>query len=61
MLNFECKNLGTNCSYIATGNTVEDVKKNAIEHAQKVHNDLLAKMTPQQIEDMYKTVARMTY
>jgi len=61
MLKFECKNLGTNCSYIATGNTVEDVKKNATEHAQKAHKDLLAKMTPQQIDDMYKTVVRMTH
>jgi len=61
MLKFECKNLGTNCSYIATGNTVEDVKKNAVNHAQTVHKDLLAKMTPQQIDDMYKTVTRMTH
>jgi len=61
MLKFECKNLGTNCSYIATGNTIEDVKKNAAEHTQKVHKDLLAKMTPQQIDEMYKTVTRMTH
>jgi predicted small metal-binding protein len=61
MLKFECKNLGTNCSYIATGNTVENVKKNAVNHAQTVHKDLLAKMTPQQIDDMYKTVTRMTH
>jgi hypothetical protein len=26
MLKFDCKNLGTNCSYIAAGITVEDVK-----------------------------------
>jgi len=61
MLKFECKNLGTNCSYIATGNTIEDVKKNAAEHTQKVHKDLLAKMTPQQVDEMYKTVTRMTH
>ncbi len=61
MLKFECKNLGTNCSYIATGTTVDAVKKDAAEHTQRVHKDLLAKMTPQQIDDMYKTVARMTH
>lgn len=61
MLKFECKNLGTNCSYIATGNTVEDVKENAEKHAQTVHKNLLAKMTPQQIDQMYKTVVRMTH
>lgn len=61
MLKLERKNSGTNCFYIAIGNTVDDVKKNAAEHAQKVHKDLLAKMTPQQIDEMYKTVTRMTH
>jgi predicted RNase H-like HicB family nuclease len=53
--------LGTNGSYIATGNTVEDVKKNAEKHAQTVHKDLLAKMTPKQINEMFQTVTRMTH
>ena len=61
MLKFECKNLGTNCSYIATGNTMEDVKKSAEKHAQTVHKDMLANMTPQQIDEMNKIVARMTH
>ncbi len=61
MLKFECKNLGTNCPYVATGDTVEDVKMNAQKHAQTVHKDLLGKMTPQQIDQMYKTVDRMTH
>ena len=61
MLKFQCKDLGIDCSYVATGNTVEDVKKSAVAHAQTVHKDLLAKMTPQQIEDMYKTVTRMIH
>ena len=61
MLKFECKNLGTNCSYVAAGNTVEDVKQDAEKHAQTVHNDLLAKMTPKQIDEMYKTIVRMTH
>ena len=61
MLKFECKNLGTNCSYIATGNTMEDVKKSAEKHAQTVHKDMLANMTPQQIDEMNKIVVRMTH
>ena len=61
MLKFECKNLGTNCSYVAAGNTVEDVKQDAEKHAQTVHKDLLAKMTPKQIDEMYKTIVRMTH
>ena len=61
MLKFECKNLGTNCSYVAARNTVEDVKQDAEKHAQTVHKDLLAKMTPKQIDEMYKTIVRMTH
>jgi predicted small metal-binding protein len=61
MLSFECKELGTNCSYVATGNTLEEVKKEAMEHAQTVHRDLLASMTPQQMADMDKTLTRKTH
>jgi predicted small metal-binding protein len=61
MLQFECKELGTNCRYIARGNTLEEVRKNAMAHAQTVHIDLLANMSPQQKADMDKTVTRMTH
>ena len=61
MLKFECKDLGIDCSFVATGNTVEEVKQKAAAHAQTVHKDLLAKMTPQQIDEMYKNVTRMTH
>ncbi len=61
MLKFECKDLGTNCSYVAKGNTLEEVKKDAMKHAQNVHKDLLANMSPQQMEDLDKTLTRMTH
>ncbi len=61
MLKFECKELGTNCNYVAKGNTLEEVKKDAMKHAQNVHKDLMAKMTPQQMEDLDKTLTRMTH
>ncbi len=61
MLKFECKELGTNCNYVAKGNTLEEVKKDALKHAQNVHKDLLVKMTPQQMEDLDKTLTRMTH
>ncbi len=61
MLEFECKELGTNCSYVAKGKTLEEVKKDAMKHAQTVHKDLMAKMSPQQMEDMDKTLTRMTH
>ncbi len=61
MLKFECKELGTNCNYVAKGNTLEEVKKDAMQHAQTVHKDLMAKMSPQQMEDIDKTLTRMTH
>lgn len=61
MLKFECKELGANCSYVVKGNSLEEVKKIAIEHAQTVHKDWLAKKSPQQMADIDKTLTRMTH
>ena len=61
MLNFECKELGTNCNYVAKGNSLEEVKKDAMRHVQNVHKDLMAKLSPKQMEDIDKTLTRMTH
>ena len=61
MLKFECKELGTNCSYVAQGSNLDEVKKDAMAHAQTVHKDWLAKKSPQQIIDLDKTLTRMTH
>jgi predicted small metal-binding protein len=61
MLKFECKELGTNCNYVVQANTLEEVKKGAMDHAQTAHKDWLAKMSPQQIADLDKTVTRKTH
>ncbi len=61
MLKFECKELGTNCSYVAQGISLDEVKKDAMDHAQTVHKDWLAKMSPQQIGELDKTLTRLTY
>ncbi len=61
MMKFECKELGTNCNFVVQGNTLEEVKKNAMKHAETAHKDWLAKMSPQQKADMDKTLNRMTH
>ncbi len=61
MLKFEGKELGTNCSYLAQGITLDEVKKNVMVHAQKVHKDWLAKISPQQKLNLDKTLTRMTH
>jgi predicted small metal-binding protein len=61
MLKFECKELGTNCNYVAKGDTLEEVKKDAMAHAQTVHKDLLSNMSPQQVADIERTLTRKTH
>ena len=52
MAQFECKDLGMDCNYVAHGDTVADVKRAAMLHAQQVHGDMLKSMSPQQLADI---------
>ena len=57
MKTFKCRELGMDCDFVATGNTVEEVKQKAFDHAGKVHADMLKTMsTPQQMAEMEKQV-----
>jgi predicted small metal-binding protein len=60
MLKFGCKELGTNCSYVAQGSNLDQVK-NTMAYAQAVHKDWMEKKSSQQIEDLDKTITRMTH
>ena len=60
MKSLACKDLGMQCDFVATGNTVEEVKQKAMTHAQMVHGDILKTMsTPEQMVEMDKTMDRM--
>lgn len=56
MLTFACKDAGVNCNFVATGETVEEVKTNAFAHAGVVHADLLKSMTEEQLADLNRTL-----
>ena len=56
MLKFACKDLGLDCSFVATGATVEEVKQKAMVHAQSVHKDMLDKMTPTQLAELNQSI-----
>ena len=56
MFKFGCKDAGVECDFVATGNTVEEVKQAAFTHAGVVHKDILQSMTPEQLEELAKTV-----
>jgi predicted small metal-binding protein len=47
---------GVDCSFIATGTTVEEVKQAAFAHAGVVHKDILQSMTPEQLDELAKFV-----
>jgi predicted small metal-binding protein len=56
MLKFACKDLGINCSFVATGTTVEEVKQKAMAYAKSVHKDMLSKMTPKQLAELPQNI-----
>ncbi len=60
MLKFACKDAGVDCEFVATGNTVEEVKQAAFAHAEVVHKAILKSMTPEQLEELAKTVEAST-
>ncbi len=60
MLKFACKDAGVDCEFVATGNTVEEVKQAAFAHAEVAHKAILKSMTPEQLEELAKTVEAST-
>jgi predicted small metal-binding protein len=56
MLKFACKDVGVDCDYIATGETVEAVKENAFAHAGVAHADILRSMSQEQLAELTRTV-----
>jgi predicted small metal-binding protein len=48
MNKFECKDLGLDCNFSATGATKEEVLKSAMEHGGTVHAAMMVGMTEAQ-------------
>lgn len=56
MLTFACKDTGVDCDFVATGETVEEVKEKTFAHAGVVHAELLKSMTEEQLAELTRTV-----
>ena len=56
MLTFACKDTGVDCDFVATGETVDEVKERVFAHANVVHAEELKSMTEEQLADLTKTV-----
>ena len=60
MLKFACQDAGVDCDFVATGNSVEEVKQAAFAHAGLVHKELLQSITKEQLDGLAKTVVANT-
>ena len=60
MKQFACKDLGMDCNFVASGETVDEVKMQVLEHAQIVHADVVRSMssTPEQMVEMDQVITR---
>ena len=59
MKEFACKDMGMDCDFVATGETVEDVMQQAFAHAQVAHAAVVAEMssTPEKMAELQGVVA----
>ncbi len=56
MFKFACKDVGVDCTFVATGKSVEDVKKEAFAHAAVAHADIMNSLTEAQKAELTKNV-----
>jgi predicted small metal-binding protein len=50
MKHLSCKEMGaTDCDYIATGSSDEEIKQNMMQHASEAHPEKMKSMTPEQM------------
>ncbi len=56
MLKFACRDLGVDCNFVATGDSIEEVKQQAFEHAGVVHADMLKAMSEDEQAQMIAAV-----
>jgi len=53
MVTVTCQELGgSNCTLPITGNTLEEVRRNLLTHAQKAHRDMLQRMSPKDQQNL---------
>jgi len=58
MKQLSCKDMGTNCDFVATGNTADEVKKKMMDHAMM--EDMMANMNEQKKGEMMKMMDEKT-
>jgi predicted small metal-binding protein len=49
-----CRDLGMECTFVASGETADEVKAKMLAHAQEAHADMLAGMSDQETNDLMR-------
>lgn len=59
-MELHCRDLGMDCNFVATGDSVAEVKAKAMAHAEEIHADILKTMSsPEQMAEMDKMIERL--
>lgn len=62
MITVTCQELGgSDCTIPITGNTLEEARRNLLDHAQKHHKEMLQKMTSQEQQGLMKKLTDLYY
>jgi len=54
MKSLSCKDMGTDCHFVATGDTAEEAKNKMVEHAKADHAEMFNKMSEDEKMGMMK-------
>jgi len=59
MKQLACRDMGSDCNFVAKGNTAEEVKNNMMNHVKMEHKEMMDKMSRTEKEDMMKKMDGM--
>jgi predicted small metal-binding protein len=57
MFRFADRDLGMDCDFVVTGDSLEDVKGKAMAHAKEKHGDVLGSLSAEQMAAMDKQLS----
>ena len=61
LIRYSCLDMGLKCPFVVKGETMEDVKKKALEHVLEKHiNEFNSIHTPEEIDKMEQSLMRST-
>lgn len=59
MMRLACKDMGTDCPFVAEGNSAEEVKAKMMDHAMADHKEMMDNMTEEEKDEMMKKMDEM--